>query len=347
MDAGQRCQNLYRFIRLRVPSDLSDREIARRWGMPWRSFMLLKNGRRQPPKLKQLEVLATVLEIDPEVLSAVTRGVDAARVDELLHAQDLQGLARLMMARLAGTAEIAEDPYRLTIERVTEPMCTLDVDRRLQRFNTRFTELVEHPEAELQGHPFCELLEQSERRSVRARLGAFYRDGEGHGMVVTLDGPKRRRLELAGRRILLDSGASVGLQMTVRDITEREARESTLVAELNRLRSLVQQAPLHLSEVDLDGRLVSLNYTMLGEPGDRLVGASIFDNIDRAHHDEAKRVLANVGQSRRPSEFIAPAALDGVRSWFHSLVAPLEREGELVGYCFAVRPVPPPDTASE
>jgi uncharacterized protein (TIGR02266 family) len=43
---------------------VSDREIARRWGMEWRSFLALKQGQRQVPRIDQLERLASVLNVD-------------------------------------------------------------------------------------------------------------------------------------------------------------------------------------------------------------------------------------------------------------------------------------------
>ena len=40
------CVNVYEFIRLRLGKEVSDREIARRWEMDWKSFTALKHDRR-------------------------------------------------------------------------------------------------------------------------------------------------------------------------------------------------------------------------------------------------------------------------------------------------------------
>lgn len=75
-----RCRNLYRFIRVRMGVELSDRELARRWGMEWKSFSALKHGQRQVPRIDELERLAAILGVEPAAVFEVARGVDAAEV---------------------------------------------------------------------------------------------------------------------------------------------------------------------------------------------------------------------------------------------------------------------------
>jgi transcriptional regulator with XRE-family HTH domain len=60
---SDQCKNLYRFIRLILGEDISDREIARRWGMDEKNLRELKKGLRVVPKLSRLESLAQVLGV--------------------------------------------------------------------------------------------------------------------------------------------------------------------------------------------------------------------------------------------------------------------------------------------
>lgn len=100
-DAG-RCRNLYAFIRLRLGDALSDREVARRWKMEWKSFAAVKHGRRHLPRLPELEALAGLLGVDAAFVFQVARGVPAREVHRLLEENDAGQLARLFLAGLVG-----------------------------------------------------------------------------------------------------------------------------------------------------------------------------------------------------------------------------------------------------
>jgi len=76
------CISLYRFIRLVLGDSLSDREIARRWGMPWKSFARLKSGMRQMPSIDQLKRLAEVLNVESHFVYQVAEG---AKAEEIFH----------------------------------------------------------------------------------------------------------------------------------------------------------------------------------------------------------------------------------------------------------------------
>ena len=91
------CKNLYSFIRLRIGTVISDREIARRWPMEWKSFNGLKHGKRQVPRIADLEGLARLLGIDPAFVFEVARGVSAALVHELLQEKDTTRLSHFLM----------------------------------------------------------------------------------------------------------------------------------------------------------------------------------------------------------------------------------------------------------
>ena len=88
--------NVYKFLRLRVGSDPSDRELARRWGMPWRSFVLLKSGRRHPPRVAELARLAKLLHVPPACVFEVARGIPARRVHKLIEG-DKASLAKFLV----------------------------------------------------------------------------------------------------------------------------------------------------------------------------------------------------------------------------------------------------------
>lgn len=127
---GHACRNLYRFVRLRVDADLSDREVARRWGMPWRSFTLLKQGLRHVPRLEQLTELAAVLGVDAVVVYGVAAGLDADLVHALLQS-DPEPLVGRLLPRIAGTSARSPSLVRL-VRRGPVALIEVDTDGRVQ-----------------------------------------------------------------------------------------------------------------------------------------------------------------------------------------------------------------------
>ncbi|NHN39179.1 PAS domain-containing protein [Pseudomaricurvus alcaniphilus] len=85
-NSAARCQNIYRFIRLQLGDTLSDREVARQWGMDWSGFAKLKSGARRLPRIEELDALATLLEVPSAVVFEVAMGVPAAEAHETLGA---------------------------------------------------------------------------------------------------------------------------------------------------------------------------------------------------------------------------------------------------------------------
>ncbi len=83
-DPSDQCRNLYRFIRLVLGEEVSDREIARRWGMDDKNLRELKNGLRVVPKLARLEALAGALGVHKYYVLEVASGVPADKVYGIL-----------------------------------------------------------------------------------------------------------------------------------------------------------------------------------------------------------------------------------------------------------------------
>ena len=63
-NSSDQCRNLYRFIRLVLGEQVSDREIARRWEMDEKNLRQLKGGVHVVPKLSRLKSLADVLGVN-------------------------------------------------------------------------------------------------------------------------------------------------------------------------------------------------------------------------------------------------------------------------------------------
>ena len=102
-DAPDQCRNLYRFIRLVLGEGVSDREIARKWGMDEKNLRELKNGFRVVPKLSRLEDLAEALGIRKYYVLEAASGVPAEKVHRILRNRLLEDPLREVEATFAGS----------------------------------------------------------------------------------------------------------------------------------------------------------------------------------------------------------------------------------------------------
>jgi PAS domain S-box-containing protein len=109
IDPSDQCRNLYRFIRLALGEEVSDREIARRWGVDEKNLRELKTGLRVVPKLARLEELAQVLGVSKYYVLEVASGVPAERVHRILRTCEVEDHLRHVETAFRGIRPDEED----------------------------------------------------------------------------------------------------------------------------------------------------------------------------------------------------------------------------------------------
>ncbi len=235
-----RCKNLYRFIRLRLGQEASDRELARRWQIEWRSFAALKQGTRQVPRIEELERLAKMLGIDPGFVFQVARGVSAEEVSRLLEREQ-----RLLAL----------------VERFRDGVFTMDPRGRIQDANPAMTTLVGQDPAELLSRSFVDLCAPESVPDALAALATIAREGQVRDveLVVQRSRAEVRAVRLDASRIQDAKGVVLGAQAIIRDVTV----ERVLAVELERQRRMLQtifdSVPAACILVEADGTIAAAN----------------------------------------------------------------------------------------
>lgn len=232
-DSTANCRNLYSFVRLRVGKKISDREIARRWPMEWKSFSALRHGRRQVPRIADLETLARMLGVEAAFVFEVARGVPAAKVHRQLEQNDPEKLSEILIAGVqAGHRDWESKERRLdaVLERIDDAVFTIDIQGRFQDVNRRLCELSGLSRTELLEGSLFDLLSAQQRPELVATAAAIYRSREACSTTLTVriqDGSERV-LETVFTRIDDVEGNAIGIQGTARDATERRRVEEEL-----------------------------------------------------------------------------------------------------------------------
>lgn len=90
-------KNLYDFARAILGKDVSDNEIARRWGIDPRVFNDLKHGRIAVPRIERLRDLAEVLGVNEHFVYAAAAGVLTAKLMVLVRKQEVSAAVGLLV----------------------------------------------------------------------------------------------------------------------------------------------------------------------------------------------------------------------------------------------------------
>ncbi|MEW6026372.1 MAG: PAS domain-containing protein [Planctomycetota bacterium] len=121
--------NLYRFIRMILGEDISDRQIARRWRMDEKNFHEFKTGKYPVPRLPKLVELAKVLNLSQHIVCRVSCGVPAQKVYRLIKTNNHDGLMKLLFAdlyRMCRDAASQDKDYRVLFEGASDAIFIAD-----------------------------------------------------------------------------------------------------------------------------------------------------------------------------------------------------------------------------
>jgi diguanylate cyclase (GGDEF)-like protein/PAS domain S-box-containing protein len=136
-------------------------------------------------------------------------------------------------------------------------------------------------------------------------------------------------VESTGRN-MLDNPVINGVLVTMRDITERKRAEEALRASELRYRLLVEFSPLCIHEIDMEGRLQSMNragLNMLGmNDAEKICGMPYLEAVSRKDAGHVAALLQDAITKGIPGYFEFAAAGDAQR-YFKSCFIPIKDSG--------------------
>lgn len=100
--------NLYLFIRDVLGEQVSDNEIARRWGVDARVFNDIKHGRVAVPRLERLRDLSRVLGVNEHFVYAAGAGVPTKKLMSMVRRQDISAAVGVLVGATAKAEERAK-----------------------------------------------------------------------------------------------------------------------------------------------------------------------------------------------------------------------------------------------
>lgn len=117
------------------------------------------------------------------------------------------------------------------------------------------------------------------------------------------------------------------------DITRQKQAELALRESEHRLQTLVNAAPIIISQIDPQGRLQMINQPIHNLEPLRLIGASVFDTLSPPDQEQLKAVMTEAAQSGSEQVYESTAVRsDGSRIYFENHVAPLVEDGAVKAF---------------
>lgn len=207
--------------------------------MEWKSFIALKQGRRQVPRIDELERLADLLQVDSGFVFQVARGTPAEEIVALLG---------------------RETELRALLDRVADGVFTIDLDGQFRDVNERLGVMLGHSRAALLGGT---LLDFVTSESAPHALGciAAAREGSSHSTeldFVTAAGGCRS-VEVDLLPIGGAGGARIGAQAVARDVTERRKLVRELGENRRLLKTIFDHVPAACILFEADGTISAAN----------------------------------------------------------------------------------------
>lgn len=126
--------NLYKFIRLILGPDISNRQIAQLWKMDEKNFHEFRTGRYPIPRIGKLDELASLLGVNKHLVFQVAGGTPAQKVFGLLKRNDLPGQIRLLSDQLdQAHRKVArsEKLYRNLFNHANDAIFLVDVEKNV------------------------------------------------------------------------------------------------------------------------------------------------------------------------------------------------------------------------
>jgi len=115
------------------------------------------------------------------------------------------------------------------------------------------------------------------------------------------------------------------------DVTARREAEGALRESEERWRSLSENAPDIIVEVDREGTILATNRTVPGFSVEEVVGSTVYDYIAEEHHDRVRRALRDTFEGEAGDRIeVLGTGPSGAIAWYDVRLGPFMRDGRVV-----------------
>jgi PAS domain S-box-containing protein len=261
--------------------------------------------------------------------------------EKLLRTVALQNAQSILQARRQAEEVLRKQSewLRIALSSIGDGVISTDADGRVTFMNLVAEELTGWPQSEAIGRPLPDvfhIVNERTRRPVENPALRAMQQGTvvglaNHTMLIARDG-RERPIDDSAAPMRDASGATLGVVLVFRDVTERKSAEQSRAL----LAAIVEASEDAILSKTLDGVIRSWNAgaeRLFGYTASEAVGQSIILIIPPERHDEERLILERLRRGERIEHFeTVRVARDGRRIDISLSVSPLlDEEGHVVG----------------
>ncbi len=232
----------------------------------------------------------------------------------------------------------SEQRYRLHFQNVSDLVYSLDSDFKVTSISPSIEALTGYSPEEIIGRRLGHLNflapeDISRATSDARRVLAGERIAPAEYEFVARDGTKTLAEIVAAPQIR--DGKVVALIAVGRNITERKKAEQRIRSSEARYRSLVENLPDNIAELDLDGNILYSNRALPGVAAGNAIGKSLFDYIPEGHGVALRKALERARETGTACDYeIALSPFIGSESptWWSNRIIPLKESGKVAKF---------------
>ena len=246
--------------------------------------------------------------------------------------EEVLGIVRDITERKRAEEELrdSEGKYRATVEQSADSIFLVDLEaRRILESNAALQRLLGYSGEELKeimlddfvAHPREDIDQKIEM--VLAKGSVFlgeriYRRKDGSTVDVEVSASC---ISYKGKEVL---------SIVSRDVTERKRADQELRESADRMRSLFENSPDIIMEIDRDGKLLFINFTVPGFTKEEVIGTPALDYLAPAGRDAYADAVTRVFETGEPLRIeTRGAGPEGRLSWYETRFGPVTRDGEV------------------
>ena len=245
-----------------------------------------------------------------------------------------------------------DDPARTRsvarlLDQTSQPFLATDLEARVTWFNRAFEALIGYAADELRGMSIRDFTPERFLPTSLEALERLHQTGQAQRYEKEYIRKDGRVVPVAVVTDFLrdEQDRPTGYYAFITDIGERKRAEAALRASEERFRRLYDEAPFGYHDIDVDGKIVSVNRTecdLLGYTREEMIGRPIFDFLRADQRDEARRAVGARAREQQPVMAVERVYVtrDGreLNLWIENRVI-RDARGQVVGFRSTVQDI--------
>lgn len=312
----------------------------------YEAFLKLRNGlaetetyevnqRKKDGTLLPVEITGSFFDCQRVRMSiAIARNITVRKQAEEMLQKAHDELERMVEERTAELAK-SEARYRQMVENPLVGVWQADIKGRFVFISKRLAEMSGYSQDEVIGMsmmvPIAPELRSWLAERLQKRKAGKLPPEVVEAEMVRKDGSRYTAL-VAPATLYDEEEKFNGFIGTMLDITERKQIEEALRESEEKWRSLVENAPGFIINVNRDGKIQFINRGVPGISVKDAVGQSVYKYIEPEYHNTARETIKGVFKTGKPSSYIVKGiGPDGHHiSWYQTQVGRIKHDNQVI-----------------